>query len=263
MRKIVIETAEVLAKNKYPHDSILLTLGPFSRTGSIKPGQFVHIKINHSNTFFRRAFSVYDINPEDDSFSILFKIYGRGTTRLAEIGKGEKLNIMGPLGNSFAFPSRKEISILAAGGIGLPPIYLLAKQMIEKKYDHNKIWFFYGGKTKDELIELPRLKRLGMNLICSTDDGSYGFKGLISNAIKEVISGKNNKYRIYACGPQGMLKVIDALAGKSNVPGQLSLEAPMPCGIGICLGCIVPLKAGGYSRVCRDGPVYNIGEALL
>jgi len=263
MRKIAIETAEVLTKKKHAHDSILLILGPFSRAGSIKPGQFVHIKINHSDIFFRRAFSVYDINPRDNSFSILFKVYGRGTARLAEIGKGEKLNIMGPLGNSFTLPSRREISILAGGGIGMPPIYLLAKQMVEKGYDRDRIWFFYGGKTKNELIELPRLKKLGVNLICTTDDGSYGFKGLVGSAVKEAISGENNKYRIYACGPQGMLKAIDSLARKSDIPGQLSLEAPMPCGIGICLGCIVPLRAGGHSRVCRDGPIYNIGEVLL
>ncbi len=263
MRRIVLETTEILNKKSPASDLHLLTLGPFSKAASIKPGQFVHIKINNSDILFRRAFSVFDTDPKNNTLSILFKVYGRMTTRMAKTRKGDMLDIMGPLGNSFALPSRHEISLLAGGGIGLPPIYFLAKRMIEKGHDRKSITIFYGGKTKSELVELPRLKRLGVNLVCTTDDGSYGMKGFVSDAIRQSIAGKNNKFRIYACGPHGMLKAIDTLAQKSNIPGQISLEAPMPCGIGICLGCIVPLKAGGYSRVCREGPIYNIGEVML
>jgi len=263
MKKIVIETAKILSKKQWAPDLNLINLGPFSKAGIIKPGQFVHIKISDTDILFRRAFSVFDTDAKNDSLSILFKVFGRGTSRLAVLPKGAKVNIMGPLGNGFSFPRRKEMAVLAGGGIGLPPLYLLAKEMIERGYDRKRILIFYGGKTRRELIELNRLRGLGPKVICSTDDGSYGLQGFVSDAIRKLISGKSENYRIYACGPNGMLKAIDEMAREFKIPGQLSLEAPMPCGTGICLGCIVPLRAGGYSRVCREGPVYEIGEVLL
>jgi dihydroorotate dehydrogenase electron transfer subunit len=123
--------------------------------------------------------------------------------------------------------------------------------------------FFYGGASKTDLIDMTRIKKLGTRFYPSTDDGSLGFRGLVTDAVNETVDLTDGKYRIYACGPEGMLKAVDDFARKNQIPGQLSLEAPMPCGLGICLGCIRPLRVGGYTRVCREGPVYDIGEVLL
>ncbi len=264
MSKIVIETTEVLKKRDLGQNCFHLILGTFSKTKSIKPGQFIHIKtINGGGVFFRRAFSIFDINPKENSIEILFKVFGRGTAELSKAQKGDKINVMGPLGNGFTLPSKKITSIIAGGGIGMPPLYFLAKYMIEKGYNSEKIWFFYGGKTKNELMELSKIKKLGINLVISTDDGSYGFKGFVSQAINDNFDGLNGQNILFACGPLGLLKAIDQMALREKMSGQISLEAPMPCGIGICLGCILPLREGGYTRVCREGPVYKIGEVIL
>ena len=114
-----------------------------------------------------------------------------------------------------------------------------------------------------DLADTKRIKRLGVRLYLSTDDGSAGFGGLITDAIKNKLPDIKGQRRLYACGPEGMLKAINNLAGELQIPGQMSLEAPMPCGIGVCLGCIRSLTGGGYTRVCREGPVYDIGEVIL
>jgi len=263
MSKIIVEKSEVIKNKKLGRGFHVLTIAPFSKLKAIGPGQFVHIRIPDSNIFFRRAFSIYDIDLKNNSFDIIFKVFGRGTKLMSGMAEGGTVDILGPLGNNFKLPVKKETVFLAGGGIGMPPMYFLAKRLIEKKYDKNRILFFYGGNTKDDLVDLARIRRLGVTILPSSLDGTIGFKGLITTAIENKLEKIKGPKRIYACGPEGMLKAIDALARKGNIPGQVSLEAPMPCGVGICLGCILPLRAGGYTRVCREGPVYDIGEVLL
>jgi len=263
MSRIVIENVAIVKKTNLGSSIIFFSLGPFSRTGFVKPGQFVHVKIPGSGIFFRRAFSVYETDKNRDSFSILVKVCGRGTSLMADMKKGDRLNILGPLGNGFKLPSKRETIILAAGGIGMPPIYSLAKRLIDKGYHKEKLLFFYGAVSKTDLVDVQKVKKLGVRLYLSTDDGTRGFKGFVTDAIRHELPDIKGEHRLYACGPDGMLKAIDALAREYQIPGQLSFEAPMPCGIGVCLGCIRPLQSGGYTRVCHDGPVYNIGEVLL
>ena len=263
MSRIAIEDVKILDSSDLGRGNYRLILGPFSRSRSIMAGQFVHLQVPGGSVFFRRAFSVYDVNPEEKTLEILFKVFGRGTALLAKCRRGDTVNLMGPLGHGFDPPGKKESVILAAGGIGMPPLYFLAKQMIQKKHESDKIHFFYGGNCRADLIEVARIKKLGVKLHLSSDDGSFGFKGFVTSAIKEYLENNKGNYRLYACGPTGMLKAIDHLAQERTIPGQLSLEAPMPCGIGVCLGCVLPLTSGGYTRVCREGPVYDIGEVLL
>lgn len=263
MSKIVVESVTIARKVDLGQGIFVVDMAPFSKTGSIRPGQFVHIRIPGSDVYFRRAFSVYDTNPREKSISVIFKVFGRGTSLLAQLHEGDELDILGPLGNSFKLPSKRETVIFAAGGIGLPPLYLLARRLIEKNYDPKKMFFFYGGASRTDLVEMKRIKKLSVRLFPATDDGSFGFAGLVTEAITSEIDKVNGRFRIYACGPEAMLKAVDLLAREYHIPGQLSLEAPMPCGIGICLGCVLPLRAGGYTRVCREGPVYNVGEVIL
>ncbi len=263
MSKIVVENTRVIKKIDYKNGYSHLTLAPFSKTGQIRPGQFVHVGIPCHDIYFRRAFSVYYANPAEKSISILIKRVGRGTKHLVWLNKGDEVSVIGPLGNGFKRPGKKENVILIAGGVGLPPIYLLARSLVENGYDKKRLYFFYGAINKSELIDLNKIRQLQIQLITATDDGSKGFKGFITSAIAGRLDEFSGACRVYACGPEPMLQAVERLAKGCGWPGQLSLEAPMPCGVGICLGCVRPLTAGGYTRVCYDGPVYNIGEVLL
>ncbi len=263
MSKIVVEKSEIIKIKKLGRDYSVISIAPFSKLKTILPGQFVHVRIPDSNIYFRRAFSIYDVNPKNQSFDLIFKVFGRGTRLLAAMREGETIDILGPLGNSFRLPNHTSTIILAGGGIGMPPVYFLARRLIDKGFEKKRILFFYGGNSKDDLVDTARIRKLGIRIIPSTVDGSVGFKGLITSAIEKELPKIAGQKVIYACGPEGMLKAIDALAIKENIPGQVSLEAPMPCGIGVCLGCIRPKREGGYTRVCREGPVYDIGEVIL
>jgi dihydroorotate dehydrogenase electron transfer subunit len=263
MSQIILEKAAIVRKAYLGGGNIMFDLAPFPKTRFIKPGQFVHIRIPGGDVFFRRAFSVYDINPQEKLFRIIFKVVGRGTQALSRLKKKDEIDILGPLGNYFGLPSRQETVILAAGGIGMPPISFLAAKLVEAKFERKRILFFYGAASRDGLIEMAKIRKLRIALFPVTEDGSAGYKGLVTDAIKKELPKIRGKSRIYACGPEGMLKAVDQLARSLDIPGQMSLEAPMPCGIGVCLGCIRPLRAGGYTRVCRDGPVYDIGEVVL
>ncbi len=263
MSRIVVEDVSITKISDLKRGYFRLNIAPFSKAAKVKPGQFVHVQIPGCGVYFRRAFSIYNFNAADGSIEILFKVVGRGTACLAKCRRGDRLGIVGPLGNTFRFPLKKETPVLIAGGVGFPPMYLLAVHMIEKGFEGERIVFLYGGNTKDDLVDISRIRKLGVELILTTMDGSYGQKGLITEPLKRIIDDRCGKVRLYACGPEGMLQAVDTLACDNDVPGQMSLEAPMPCGVGICLGCVRPLREGGYTRVCRDGPVYNFGEVLL
>lgn len=263
MSKIVVEHIPIIKKKKLASGCFSIRMAPFSKVKSIRPGQFVHLQIPNCNLFFRRAFSIYSVNIEEKSFEIFFKVFGRGTSAMASTKKGDRLGVLGPLGNSFRKPKRNDLVGLTAGGIGFPPIYYLARYLIDKGHDPKKLFFFYGGRKNSDLLELARIKKLGLNLILVTEDGSLGVKGLVTSALEEWIINNNGNKVIYSCGPEPMLKAVDQLAIKNKISGQISLEAPMPCGIGICLACIKPLSTGGYARVCREGPIFNTGEIIL
>jgi dihydroorotate dehydrogenase electron transfer subunit len=136
--------------------------------------------------------------------------------------------------------------------------------MVNRGYEAKNIEFFYGGRSAQDILERNRIKKLGVNFHPITEDGSYGEKGLVTAPVERFINdGDKARMKLYACGPDGMLRATNELGMRLGVTGQLSLEAPMPCGVGICLGCVVPLVKGGYARVCQDGPVFEIGEVAL
>ncbi len=245
-------------KNRY----FSFTFKPFSLVKKCKPGHFVQLELPNTDIYFRRPFSIASVTSDGD-IEIIFKIFGKGTALLAELAKGGTVNLLGPLGKSFTFPKKNEQTIIIAGGVGFPPLMYLAVEMIAKGYNPKSIHFFYGGRTTDDIIEKSRIKKLGVNFYPVTEDGSYGTKGLVTKPVEEFIQSSDSKMRIYSCGPTGMLKAADSLGLKYSVPGQLSLEAPMPCGVGICLGCVVEKNDGTHARVCCDGPIFEIGEIKL
>jgi dihydroorotate dehydrogenase electron transfer subunit len=264
MTKPTAEDTCLIKKRSLANDYFAITLGPYSRVSQLRPGQFVHILMPGTDIMFRRAFSIASTNPEHKSFEILFKVFGRGTARLGRLHKGDKLNVLGPLGNTFTWPRRGATCVMVAGGIGFPPLLFMAEQMVGKGYDPKSIHFFYGGRTSADILERTRLRKLGIRFHPVTEDGSFGTWGMVTEPVTEFIRDHGTKrLRLYGCGPEAMLRATNELALRLGAKGQLSLEAPMPCGVGICLGCVVPLTAGGHARVCVDGPVFDIGEVAL
>ncbi|HUV30805.1 MAG TPA: dihydroorotate dehydrogenase electron transfer subunit [Acidobacteriota bacterium] len=241
-----------------------LTLGPYGPAARCRPGSFVHLRLPCPEVYFRRAMSVADVDPSRREIEIIFKVVGRGTAILAGYRKRASIDVLGPLGNSFRFPGKDEAALLVAGGVGFPPLLYLAAEMVRRGRDPKRIAFFYGGRTRGDVVERSRIRRLGVRFYPVTEDGSLGRRGLVTDAVQEYIGAHaGEKMRLYGCGPEGMLKATDDLGLRYRLAGQLSLEAPMPCGFGVCLGCVVPLRAGGHARVCCEGPVFNIGEVLL
>jgi dihydroorotate dehydrogenase electron transfer subunit len=244
-----------------------LTIAGFSPARPIHPGQFVHIRVADTiDPYFRRAFSIGGYDPAAGELEIIYKVVGKGTTVLSRKKRGDAIDLIGPLGNRFANYSKKQTVLLVAGGIGLPPLLFLARHLLERGHPRENILFFYGGRTKDDLIERQRLRKLGVESILCTDDGSHGFHGFVTEAVAARIEmGSITRPIICGCGPEPMLAALQDYAMKHGIPGELSLEAPMPCGVGVCLGCIKPSLADPkkYVRVCYEGPVFPIGEVRL
>ena len=241
-----------------------LTFEPFPAAARCRPGQFLHLRLPDSGLLFRRAFSVAAVNDRKHQVEIIVKVLGRGSRLLGGKDRGDTVDILGPLGRPFTLPKKTEETVMVAGGAGFPPLLFLAERMIARGHESRKIHFFYGGATADDLVERTRIRRLGVELVPVTEDGSLGAKGLVTGPVRQYLeSHPNSPRRLYGCGPEAMLKATQELAMALAVPGQLSLEAPMPCGIGVCLGCVVPLTNGGHARVCCDGPVFDIGEVAL
>ena len=264
MSKPSVHDTRIIANRDLHNDYHSLTLGPFPQVAACAPGSFIHLRLPESDILFRRAMSVAAVDPVRATFEIIYKVFGRGTTRLARLRTGDHLDILGPLGVGFSKPKKNERVICVAGGIGFPPLLFMASHLTGKGVDPKQIEFFYGGRSKVDIIETARIKKLGVNFHPVTEDGSTGRKGLVTAEVARFIGDHaGEKLRLFACGPEGMLAAVNRIGLEHKVPGELSLEAPMPCGIGVCLGCVVPLTKGGYARVCKDGPVFTIGEVAL
>ncbi len=214
------------------------------------PGQFVNIKVNSGiDPLLRRPISIH--GAEGSRVRLFYEVLGPGTQILSSRKPGELLDVIGPLGNGF--PVLRQAPILAAGGMGVAPLVFLAERIKLKKP-----LVLIGAKTKKQILCLQEFKALGCAVKIATDDGSAGFKGGVTELLGQVLRQAPGASRlaIYACGPGAMLKAVAGIACENNIDSQLSLEEHMACGIGACLGCVVPTKSG-YKRVCKDGPVFS------
>jgi len=235
-------------------------------------GHFVHIQVNpFFHPLLRRAFSIHDVDSKKGTLEVVFKVIGIGTEQLSYKKKGEIVNLLGPLGKIFTYPKNEDVSIMIAGGLGIVPVYFLARDLLRKKHK-GKICFLYGAKGKEELYCMPDVKKLKaqkVETLYSTDDGSYGFEGYLDALLEQVLKKEDkSKVKIYACGPEGLLAKLSHLAKEENLFCQLSLEVGMPCGMGTCMGCVVKYKPEcntpvTFKRVCYDGPVFNAQEVIL
>jgi len=230
------------------------------------PGNFCHLRVTKGfSPLLRRAFSFHQAEKERNSFELLFKVVGPGTELLSQKNPGDKIDLLAPLGNSFSFPKKEENVVLLAGGMGIAPLFYLLNFLLKKKFSPEKITLFYGVKKEEELILLEELSSLRIKLHLATEDGTIGYKGMITGLFLKELKEKRVKLKrtkFYACGPNPMLKKISQISKKFNLHCQISLENHIPCGIGACLGCVVK-TINGYKRVCKDGPVFDAREVIL
>lgn len=234
----------------------LLTFRPLTETPEPRPGQFYMIGVSNSHDpLLKRPFCFF--KKADDSVQILYRVRGKGTALMKEMKTGDVFDVIGPLGNTWPLPSKKHIPLIVTGGIGIASVFPLAKTIKGRPY------VFYGAKSKDELLMLDELGPLARELHTSTEDGSYGTKGTVTEAVTAFLNDRPDAgYILYACGPRGMLEAVSEIASHRGLKGYVSVEENMACGVGACLGCAVKTTKG-YKRVCKEGPVFKIGDILL
>lgn len=230
-----------------------------------KPGNFIEIKVNNNiEPFLRRPISIYNMNKEEGILEFIFQVKGKGTQILSERNVGELIDIIGPLGyGTFKYENYQNLAIIG-GGIGIFPLYELAKLA---KNDGKNVNTYLGFRNKEMLMLEEKFKEVSSKLSITTDDGSYGYKGFAIDLLKEDIERKKIDC-IYACGPLPMLKKVQELSIEKNIPCQISLEERMACGLGACLGCAVkvassPSKAPEYWHVCKAGPVFQATDVEI
>ena len=210
-----------------------------------KPGGFVNIRLD--GLFLRRPISVFDSAP--GSLTILYKVVGKGTEQMSGLKAGETLDVLTGLGNGYDLAKAGDHPLLLGGGVGVPPLYLLAKQLIAAG---KKVSAVLGFNTAAEVFGEAEFRALGCDVTVTTADGSYGVKGFVTDALPAEYS------YFYTCGPEPMLKAVYRAAKTS---GQFSFEERMGCGFGACMGCSCKTITG-YKRICREGPVLEKEEIL-
>ena len=209
------------------------------------PGQFINIKLD--GLFLRRPISVCDV--DEDSVTILYKVVGKGTEEMARMKQGV-LDVLTGLGNGYDTTLSGDRPLLLGGGVGVPPLFLLAKKLIA---EGKKPIVILGFNTKDEIFYQEEFEKLGVEVFVTTVDGSAGIRGFVTDAMKEL-----SYTYFYTCGPEPMLK---AIFKASVTSGQLSFEERMGCGFGACMGCSCKTVTG-YKRICKEGPVLKKEEIL-
>lgn len=233
-----------------------------------QPGQFVMVQVNQSiDPLIRRPFGVFDVGLYQPGYTgalpqpyleMLYRVVGKGTGMLSTLHDTDILDILGPLGSGFDHGPVGEEKLIVGGGVGLAPLYLLAKELVK----HSPVRLFAGGKTKDDILCTTEFERLGVECYTATEDGSLGECGLVTKVLEDRLDKTSNNGRIFACGPHGMLNAIAEIGARRNVPTQVSLEGYMACGMGACLGCVCQgaehsNETPDYRCVCTEGPVFD------
>lgn len=221
------------------------------------PGQFVMVRTGpapqEGGPLLKRPFSIHRLGPGDE-IALLVQVVGVGTGLLSRAAAGEALEVLGPLGRGFVRPDSLPRAYLVAGGIGAAPMLALAEAMDGE----TELTLFYGARTEEELLSAYHRDFFGSRLVLCTEDGSEGLPGLVTAPLAAAL--EREPAPVFACGPRPMLAEAAAAAVRAGVPAQVSLEAHMACGLGVCLGCAVETISPGYARVCVEGPVFPAEE---
>ncbi len=252
MSKIIAD--HVVVEVRYPvNDSFIITLRSPVDIPDILPGNFAEIQIeNTTGVFLRRPFSILDVDYESRMISFFIKIIGKGTKKLGEAKRGDKVSLIYPLGNSFSLPEPGKKVLIVGGGSGIAPFVLLGRNL---KSNNNDVTFLIGGKSKKDVLVSSLFSGFG-KVLTTTEDGSAGEKGFVTGH-SLFKSGNIHFDKIYSCGPEPMMKAIGKIANRNGIDCEVSLENMMACGFGACLCCVTETIEGN-KRVCKEGPVFNV-----
>lgn len=261
--------SNVFLKEKY----VMMELVVPRTLKDVRPGQFLHVRIeDSSDPLLRRPLSIHDVteNPKKQKviLRLLYDVVGKGTELLSQKKPFSVLDGLGPLGNGFdvvRLAAFKKIYIVA-GGMGVAPLFFLAKRLCEAsgaKGEGRKIVVLIGAKTKNHIICEKDFKNLGCDVEIATDDGSKGFKGKVTELLKDVLLKLKDPREsvICSCGPKPMQVAVSEVARHHKIPAYVSMEEFMGCGLGACLGCVIRTTSG-YKRICHDGPVFEANEII-
>ncbi len=228
-----------------------------------RPGHFVHVRIaNLSHRILRRPFSICNCT-DAGVLTVIYKRVGEGTAALAELPPGVCCDLMGPLGKPFPKPAADEFSVLIDGGYGAAATFMLTKESAMGGL------LLLGARSESDLLLVNEYRAKGFEVRVSTDDGSMGHKGLVTDLLDMVIKeNKGRKMRFYSCGPGPMLMAVAKMLNSHGLPGEISLDHLMCCGVGACFACVVKVKADNedgwrYARSCSEGPVFRANELYL
>jgi len=257
----------VLSNREIVPEIFLLALEEPRLAAAARPGQFVMCSIPLlKDPLLPRPFAVF--NAEGSRFEIVYKRVGKGTALLADMGPGEVLRVIGPLGNEFPRPDPSAKALVLAGGIGIASVHYLLLRLL--KGDGPPPTLLYGVRSSKELVPLEHLERSGLLLHIATEDGGRGVKGmvidLLSTALEEGAGISGADTVAFVCGPVPMMKAVARKMANLEIKAYSSLESRMACGYGVCQGCVVPLrdekepKGILYRKVCTDGPVFSAEE---
>jgi dihydroorotate dehydrogenase electron transfer subunit len=264
-------TSEVASCRSAGRDGWLLTLRlPRERAVPLEGGHFFMVRTAGPDfPFLNRPFSVHDARLDGRSWELdfIFKSVGRGTGCMARARPGDPVTLIGPLGQPFPLPGGGETTLLVAGGVGLPPLFLHLRRRLEAgRRDAARL--LYGARSRDQLFELAAAERLGVPVATATEDGSHGLRGRVDALLQKTLDELGGApARILTCGPDPMMAAVARLARARGVPCLASLETVMACGFGVCNACAVPLDDGKggvarYARACMDGPVVDAAQVL-
>ncbi len=223
------------------------------------PGQFVMLRVSDTlDPLLARPFGISAVISRT-SLEIVYRVVGKGTTRLTAAKPGQTLHLLGPLGAGFPQPDKKTIPVLVAGGSGFPPLHFLTQRSGARAH------LFLGARDKECLPPagiVQSLKKTAAKVHIATDDGSAGVQGTSTDILNAFLLKMEQKAHLvlYACGPHAMLAAVSRIAAEHAIPCHVSMEERMACGLGACMGCSVPMKAGGYKRACKEGPVFDSRE---
>ena len=283
--------SKVLSNIHLVEDYWRVTLEAPEIASEIKPGQFIHLKLSETNfPLLRRPFSVFRcVKPGKGSagIEVVYEVVGIGTRLMTELSEGDKLDIIGPLGQGFKWQSDVKEHVLLAGGVGAADLFMLGEEISKVTGEYGlTLNILLGATTKERLVLEDEFRTLKGQVLLSTDDGSRGYRRSVVEMLKDAIdTGKiSPRCSIYACGPELMYQALNSLCSEYDIPAQVSMERDMLCGIGACLTCVCKVDRNnvmkyrdlpssyvqfsseaeyGYALVCKDGPVFNIKEVIL
>ncbi|OAT86735.1 dihydroorotate dehydrogenase electron transfer subunit [Desulfotomaculum copahuensis] len=265
--------AEVLENREVAAGIRLLWLDAPAVCRAAAPGQFVHVRCAENlDPLLRRPLSIHAVERGKGRMALLYQVAGRGTALLAARRPGDRLDVLGPLGHGFTIPAPGRRMALVGGGIGAAPLFFLCQELAERDVSG---YILAGARSREQLI-VPSLPAAGppdewlapgrFVRRAATDDGSAGHHGPVTDLLAPLLAGREVD-AVYACGPRGMLQAVCALLKRYRVPGQVSLEERMGCGVGACLACACRTagedgRPSGYQRVCVEGPVFAADAVL-